>query len=354
MVKKIFASVTLLVSIIFAEPINNLVIGVQVLQKTANTALEKSLEQKMQQFLQHENFVSATSTEASPLQLVGAWQAEPVEVTSTAPAMYVQKGYLNLYLVDVKQEKKIGFIALKTQGIAKSEELATLDAVKKINIAQEALHSFAGNMRTQAGQLYEKSVPQIFQKAEGLAGQKLFLEAIEELSKIPDFVPEAYAQALTLAASYAQLHIQTRCAQFIAQLEVAWASKNIPQTQGLLALLAQSASADCQAKAAAIAKEVEAYQCQEWLAMAKAAISAKNYAKAAEYLARVNASTLCAPSAKEYASVLEQKLDAKEYQQIMLDMVAFQQTLLTTVTAGMFPWWLLPQPRTKPVGDIIK
>jgi hypothetical protein len=34
--------------------------------------------------------------------------------------------------------------------------------------------------------------------------------------------------------------------------------------------------------------------------------------------------------------------------------VAFQQTLLTTVTAGMFPWWLLPQQRTKPVGDIIK
>ena len=186
-------------------------------------------------------------------------------IQSGPPRLFVYEFDVSLYIGDYLGQKVFASTSINLKGIGSNETKAYLDAIKKLNPESRELQAFVKNGKDKIVDYYNTNYPNIIKKAQSLATQKQFEEALFYLSAIPE-CSTGYAQALKATATIYQQYVDNLCNIYLARARSAWNSQQdragAEEASEYLAYIYPDAA--CYKEAQGLHKEIKSRIREEW------------------------------------------------------------------------------------------
>lgn len=155
-----------------------------------NAGVIKALENKARQMLTSNGIASQSNRILLTSNIVELSK----DVTPTAPPLFDINMEVTFCIVDIIEETIINEMVFEVKGTDKMEHKAYIKAINKINTRSEEARDFITKSKSLIIEYYDKRLPVIIKKAETLAAQELYDDAIATLCDIPESV-KGYTQA---------------------------------------------------------------------------------------------------------------------------------------------------------------
>jgi hypothetical protein len=160
------------------------------------------------------------------------------EVTATAPAMTVLSIQLSLYIGDGFEGIKFSTTSFTSKGVGANETKAYIDAIKKININNPSIKGFIDNGKTKIVEYYNSICDFNLKKANTLATQNNFEEAIYMLMSVPEVAKTCYDKSMDAVAPIFKQMIDLRCSQSLMTAKSIWsAGQNSESASSIASIL---------------------------------------------------------------------------------------------------------------------
>lgn len=147
-----------------------------------NKSILKSLENKARQMLTSNGFAS----QSNRIMLTANIVEISKDVTPTAPPLFDINIEVTFYIVDIVEKAIINEITFEVKGTDKMEQKAYIKAINKINPRSREVTAFIARSKELLSDYYNNRLPSIIKKAETLAAQELYDDAIASLCDIPE------------------------------------------------------------------------------------------------------------------------------------------------------------------------
>jgi hypothetical protein len=180
------------------------------------------LQDKMAQLLT--TYSLSGSSESGRFIVVPVVSVLGKEITSSAPAMYVLSIQTSLYIGDGYQGIKFSTTSLSSKGVGNSETKAYIDAIKKMNFKDPSLQGFIEQGKKKIIEYYNSICDLNIKKANTLATQNNFDEAIYLLTDVPEVCKECYDKSMDAVQPIFKKAIDFRCAQSLAKAKSVWSA----------------------------------------------------------------------------------------------------------------------------------
>ena len=148
--------------------------------------------------------------------------------------LYVERGELTLYATNRADGNIFASVSISTEGSDKSKDFAIRKMINRINISDVRITNFIRTAQSRIEEYYATITPSLIIKAEMLAKQKRYDEAVILLSTIPETV-DNYATVAELMASYYTSKIDYTAEQDINRVDVLLVKGDIDSALDILA-----------------------------------------------------------------------------------------------------------------------
>lgn len=126
------------------------------------------------------------------------------EAIPTVPVQYSMELEVSLYLVNILEEIIVAECPVTVKALEKNETKAYVQAFNQINPRSPKLRAFMTTCREKITEYYTERLPVLIAKAQTLADQDKFEEALAVLGTIPESVP----QYMTVAQLSSKVHTE--------------------------------------------------------------------------------------------------------------------------------------------------
>ena len=127
------------------------------------------------------------------------------EVIPTAPVQYSLELEVGIYLVNVLEQVIVAEIPVTVKALDKNEVKAYSQAFNQINPRNPKLRAFMTSCREKITEYYTERLPVLMAKAQTLADQDRYEEALAVLGTIPESVPQYFTVAEMSSKVYTKL-----------------------------------------------------------------------------------------------------------------------------------------------------
>ncbi len=144
------------------------------------------------------------------------------DVTETAPAMFAYTLSFDLYIGDGMTGTLFSSTQIEAKGVGVTKDKAYVQALKALNPRSPALKEFVATGKEKIIDYYNLNGDAIIKRAQTLASNQLFDEAIFELSAIPEACSKYYNVANNEMVRIYNLQIAQEGAQRLAEAKAIW------------------------------------------------------------------------------------------------------------------------------------
>ena len=146
------------------------------------------------------------------------------DIIAGAPLMVAQNVNLTLIIGDAVNSQIFSTLPLSLKGVGTNENKALIEAFKTINIQSKGIKSFLEEGKNKIISYYSTNCDFIIKRADALAKQGKYNEAIYNLSLVPDACKECYFQCLDVLAKVYQDKIDADGKTKLNVAKAKWAS----------------------------------------------------------------------------------------------------------------------------------
>jgi len=147
------------------------------------------------------------------------------DIVPRPPQQIAQSMDVTLYIGDYFDQKIFASTSISCKGVGTNETKAYIEALKNLNANAPQVRAFVENGKKKIIDYYVTQCDNIINKAQSLANQKNFEEAIYLLTSIPEAVPDCYSRALVEAEGIYQQYIDHLCNIYLAHAKSAWVAE---------------------------------------------------------------------------------------------------------------------------------
>ena len=187
------------------------------------------------------------------------------DVIPGPPAKISEKMEMNLYIVDAYAKTIFSSTSMTVKGIGENDNRCYLNAISHMPLQSPQLSQFINDGKAKIIEYYNHEGEAIIKKAQYLAKQKKFDEALYWVSLIPQ-QGQHYDAAMAAGQQIYQQYIDDVCNQNLAQARSAWAAEQ--NSEGAYAAGAYLANilpdAGCYDEAMSLYQEIKGKVLDDW------------------------------------------------------------------------------------------
>ncbi|MFI3298458.1 MAG: hypothetical protein R3Y49_01510 [Rikenellaceae bacterium] len=155
------------------------------------------------------------------------------QAMNTAPIQYVIETETSVYVVNLNEKIIAAEISFTTKAIDKTEARAIVKAINAIKPKGPDAIKFMTNARSTIVEYYVDRLPTIISKANSLADQGSFEEAINTLGGVPECI-DGYEDVAKLSAEIYLKQIDTEATALLSEAKAKMRTKNYDEAADLL------------------------------------------------------------------------------------------------------------------------
>jgi hypothetical protein len=182
------------------------------------------------------------------------------DITPTVPPMEAYTFQVYLYLVDFVDRNILSTTSFTTKGAGTNASRAYVNALRPVNLKNQSINRFLDEGKRKIIEYYNTRCDFVIARAQSLADQKQFQQAVATLSGIPEVTQDCYMRALDAIGPIYQQFIDHDCQMMVALASAIWAAD--PTSNGALragSLLSQiDPDSRCYGQAQGIIKDMGA------------------------------------------------------------------------------------------------
>jgi len=145
-------------------------------------------------------------------------------ITSTAPTMVALTLEVSFYIGDGIDGIKFAGTSINVKGVGTNEAKAYISAFKNINPDNPDLQRFVQSGKARIVEYYRLHCDQLIAKAQGLANQKKYDEALYNLTSVPEVCQDCYVKSINAVTPIYKREIDDNCQIQLAKAKSAWAA----------------------------------------------------------------------------------------------------------------------------------
>lgn len=145
------------------------------------------------------------------------------DITATAPPMTALTLDITLFVGDAQTMTKYSSASIQAKGVGTNETKAYIEAIKTIRATNPELKNMVETGKKKIIEYYNSQCDFIIKKAETLASQNKFEEAIFELSAVPDVCKDCYNKSMNAVSPIYVKYRDKACLQKLNAAKAAWA-----------------------------------------------------------------------------------------------------------------------------------
>jgi hypothetical protein len=146
------------------------------------------------------------------------------DITPTAPPMTAVTLDVTFFVGNYETQTKFASTTMQVKGVGTNETKAYTEALKQIKSSAPELKSMVETGKTKIMEYYNSQCDFIIKKAETLASQSKFEEAMFELSQVPDVCKECYNKCMTAVGPIYVKYKDKNCLERLNAAKAAWAA----------------------------------------------------------------------------------------------------------------------------------
>ncbi|MEG1762454.1 MAG: hypothetical protein RSC04_02295 [Bacteroidales bacterium] len=147
------------------------------------------------------------------------------DIVAGPPQQIALNMEVTLYIADYFDQKIYSSVTMNVKGVGTNETKCFINALKSINVNSPILAQFMDEGKTKIINYYKSQCANIIKRANSLAAQKKYEEAIYVLTSVPDACGECYDLALASTATIYQQYVDRLCDINFAKAQAAWAAE---------------------------------------------------------------------------------------------------------------------------------
>jgi hypothetical protein len=181
------------------------------------------------------------------------------------PRSFVYEFDISLFIGDYLGQKVFSSTSINVKGIGSNETKAYLDAIKRINPSSRELQAFIAEGKTKIIAYYDANYQNIIKKAQSLAVQKQFEEAMFNLTTIPE-CSRGYSEALKATSIVYKQYVDDLCNKNLSRAKAVWVSQQdyYGASEAAEYLSEIYPEASCYREAMSLYREIKAKIREEW------------------------------------------------------------------------------------------
>jgi hypothetical protein len=152
------------------------------------------------------------------------------DVTPTVPPMQAYTFEVYLYLVDFVDKNVLSTTSFTTKGAGTNANRAYVSALRPVNLNNSNVKRFLDEGKRKIIEYYNTRCDFVIARAQALASQKLYPEAIATLSGIPEVCKDCYMRGIDAIGPIYQEYIDHDCQMMVAVASAVWAAE--PNSNG--------------------------------------------------------------------------------------------------------------------------
>ncbi len=145
------------------------------------------------------------------------------DITETAPPMTALTIEVTFFVGDAQTMTKYSSASIQAKGVGTNETKAYIEAIKTIKTTAPELKIMVETGKKKIVEYYNSQCDFILKKAEALANQTKYGEAIFTLTQIPDVCKECYAKAMDATGPVYKKFADQNCLEKLSAAKAAWA-----------------------------------------------------------------------------------------------------------------------------------
>ena len=150
------------------------------------------------------------------------------DVIAGPPAKIAEKMELNFYIVDAYAQTIFSSSSLTVRGLGETENKCYMNAISRIPLQSPQLAQFVQEGKEKIIAYYDHEADHIIQRAQALAAQKQYEEALALVSLIPQQCAK-YDDAIAATLAIYQQYIDNECNINLAAARTEWAAEQNAQ-----------------------------------------------------------------------------------------------------------------------------
>ncbi len=199
------------ISVMAGDNIDNLPSGAKTL-----------IENKLTQVLTRNGIAGMNYSDQFVLTVV----ATPIDkdVVAGPPTKIAEKMDMTLYIVDAYAKKVFSSTSMMVRGLGETETRCYLNAISRMPVQSPQLSQFIDEGKRKIIDYYDHEAPQFIKKAQYIAQQKNYEEALSIIALIPQQC-KYYDASLKAGLEIYQMYLDNECNKNLVAARQAWAAE---------------------------------------------------------------------------------------------------------------------------------
>ncbi len=186
-------------------------------------------------------------------------------IIAGAPEKTILNISLSLYMGDVREGTLFSSFSTEVNGVGNNEAKAFNNALRKLNVNNKELASFAETGKKKIIEYYDRNYQYIIKKAKASATLRNYEEALFHLLSIPECC-QGYDAAIAEVAVVYKQYVDRQCEENLAQAQAAWMSGFTKDNAAIASVFLSEIYPDaaCYRDAQELVREIKKHMGEEW------------------------------------------------------------------------------------------
>ncbi len=146
------------------------------------------------------------------------------DITATSPPMTALTLEITFFVGDAQTMTKYASTSIQAKGVGTNETKAYIECIKNIKATAPELKNMVETGKRKIIEYYNSQCDFILKKAETLASQNRYEEAMFELMQVPDVCKDCYNKALSAVGPIYKKYADKACVEKLNAAKATWAS----------------------------------------------------------------------------------------------------------------------------------
>ncbi len=147
------------------------------------------------------------------------------DITATAPPMTALTLEIVFFIGDAQTMTKYASASIQAKGVGANETKAYIECIKNIKTTAPELKVMVETGKRKIIEYYNSQCDFILKKAESLASQNKYEEALFELTQIPDVCKDCYMKAMNAVGPIYKKYADKACQEKLNAAKAQWAAE---------------------------------------------------------------------------------------------------------------------------------
>jgi hypothetical protein len=177
------------------------------------------------------------------------------DITPSAPPLQALTVEIVFYIVDAETQTIFSQTSVEFKGVGQTDEKAMINVIRNINPKMGQFKGLVEQGKEKIIEFYNSKCDVFLKKAQSLAAQRKYQEALFILSSVPDVCRECFDKSMDLSIEIYKQYEDYTCGQYLSAAKAAWANIDHDRAAENLAFITPDSK--CYAEAQALVDEIK-------------------------------------------------------------------------------------------------